>query len=139
MDGLAFDEAGTLLVFPGAESLHRYAADQGIEVAVEPSWYDFDSLDAWLERPKPELVDCSEFLNAWNLFADLRSSIARRSTARDPDGGSQVYDKLFWGCNLPSVTPQGERYEPQRTAADIETLVRMLGEGLRLFRAHVGK
>ena len=49
-----------------------------------------------------------------------------------------IYDKLFWGCNLPSMTPPGMHYEPTWSPEEITTVVEVLHSGLRLLRDAIG-
>ena len=48
-----------------------------------------------------------------------------------------LYDKLFRGCNLPSLTPPGEDYEPVWTVPETTALKQVLLLGLAEFRARV--
>jgi hypothetical protein len=41
-----------------------------------------------------------------------------------------LYDKLFLGCNLPAMTPEGQRYDPMWSAEDCRKLAQLLRLGL---------
>jgi hypothetical protein len=84
-----------------------------------PIEYDFDSLARWCEQPSAETIDCSEFLNAWNMLGDAGTLPTR-------DLGKRVYDKLFWGNNLPAVTPPGETYIPEWSLEEVRKLQSIL-------------
>lgn len=136
VDGLVLDERGRLVTFADLEAVRAHAVAHALELCegeLEPN--DLDALATWLAEPGADSVDPSAFLQAWNLFIDLRSSIAGRNTIRDPDGARRIYDKLFWANNIPAVTPPGERFDPEWTAIDVAELKRVLGDGLALFRA----
>jgi hypothetical protein len=47
------------------------------------------------------------------------------------------YDKLFWGNNLPVVTPPGEFYVPAWSDEELAELHRILSDGMRLIRVAV--
>jgi len=55
----------------------------------------------------------NQLMNFWNMMTDLSKSLGidffgnKRTKQID-----KVYDKLFWGLNLPSVTPIGKEYIP---------------------------
>jgi hypothetical protein len=132
-DGIELDERGQMLAFADIPALDGYAAAHAWDLCDITSPYQFDYLRTWLEQPTANGIDCPAFLNAWNLFIDLRSAIAGRDTIRDPDGARSVYDKLFRGNNLPSVTPKGERFQPAWDESEIAALARVLGDGLQLF------
>ncbi len=55
--------------------------------------------------------DIDEVITAWNALDDLTAALGRRL---DFHGAlaNKVYDKLFWGLNLPAVTPAGKWYIP---------------------------
>jgi hypothetical protein len=57
---------------------------------------------------------CSVLLAGWNFIEDmgrtfnLKNDMKRlRSKRMD-----KAYEKIFYGCNLPSVTPNGKSYSP---------------------------
>jgi hypothetical protein len=134
-DGVLVDGDGSILAFRNQSDLEIYAARLGFEFeAEEPILYDLDAIDRWLEDPRGSAIDCKLFLDAWNLFDDVASSIQSRLfewTSREADG---PYDKLYWGNNLPAVTPPGKRYEPIWSDDEVETLQKILGEGISLVR-----
>ena len=49
-----------------------------------------------------------------------------------------IYDKLYWGCNLPSMTPPGMHDEPIWSREEITTVVAVLHCGLRMLRDAIG-
>lgn len=64
----------------------------------------------------------SLFLDAWNFFEDLIHTFGLeqdfskfRTVHLDA-----VYEKIFWGCNLPAVTPEGKSYSPLWADNEIE-------------------
>ena len=98
----------------------------------EPVLHDLDLVAAWLADPRGETIRCGEFLAAWNLFGDVaRSSPAAAAGfgAHDERLGG-LYEKLFWGSNLPAVTPVGERFVPEWSRDEVADLRRVLQEGL---------
>jgi hypothetical protein len=155
-DGFVRDEAGRLLAASSPESLLDVAAFMGISSEdSEPTGYDFDHLRAWCAAPKASEIDCNTFLDAWNFFDDLArlhecrdtpwarlSRGARLHSSDTPEvrsrkGALPPYDKLFWGCNLPAVTPPGERYEPKWSARDLAQIRRVMKSGLDLFESEL--
>ena len=79
-------------------------------------------------------IDCSLFLNVWNLFDDVASSTGVGAFERNSREALVVYDKLFWGNNIRAVTPPGEHYVPAWTEGEIAELHRILGDGMALVR-----
>lgn len=129
------DEEGFVRSFPTTAAACEAAAAQRWNVSSEdPAVYDLDGIERWC-RSDADVRECSELLNVWNLFVDLPGSenLFRAADAR----ALGVYDKLFGGCNLPSMTPPGERYEPAWTAAETAALKQVLLLGLAEFRARL--
>jgi hypothetical protein len=72
-------------------------------------------------------------MNVWNLLIDLpgAESLFRGADAR----ALGLYDKLFRGCNLPSMTTEGVHYEPVWTASETASLKQLLLLGIAELRA----
>jgi hypothetical protein len=129
-DRVALDDEGFVRAFP-SETVAREASHASSE---EPSVYDLDSIAAWC-RSSDEVADCRALLNAWNLFGDLPRG--ENLFAAADVRANQLYEKLFMGCNLPSITPPGEEYVPSWTASEVATLKRLLLLGLAELRARL--
>jgi hypothetical protein len=119
---------GRLLVAASRASLAVEASEVG--VAPEPedqTNYDFDQVRAWCRRPTAEGVECSAFLDVWNFFDDLAGlhTASDTESARLSRAAVGCYDKLFWGNNLPSVTPPGEQFVPSWSPEELAAIGRM--------------
>jgi hypothetical protein len=124
--------------FKAEANLLAYSDARPLLVKQEaPLLHDLEAVAAWLADPHADTVICSEFLAAWNLFGDIARSCPRSGvnfTDRDSHLGA-VYEKLFYGNNLPSVTPPGEHYAPEWSRDEIAGLRDVLQEGLNMFVA----
>jgi hypothetical protein len=60
----------------------------------------------WLDDPQADTVDCVLFLLGWNLFWDVATVLGRPLRDLDPVA-NKIHDKLFFGNNLPAMTPEG--------------------------------
>lgn len=111
-DGVYVNGDGYVPSFKDAASLVEYAKGRGLSVDTEgPILLDLDVLGKWLEGKDVESIDPHSFNGAWNLFADVSRSI-NGVFDTDRELTQKIYNKLFWGCNLPSVTPEGKQYHP---------------------------
>jgi hypothetical protein len=136
-DGVLLSSPKQIALFPCLPELERYAADQNIELDAEAAAiYDFDRLAQWLVHPTSETPDCHFLLNAWNMLGDIAYSVG--VSVAEPSEANTVYDKLFWGCNLPSATPPGMQFEPNWSIDDISILSAVLSSGLNVLRRAVG-
>jgi hypothetical protein len=138
VDGLLLDESGLIATFPNPGVVKAYAATLGLAlVEGAPVAYDFDRVAAWVAEPGAAGIDCDDMLGAWNMLADTAHSLSCKLF--EPRGAKAVYDKLFWGNHLEVVTPPGERYEPEWSAADVALLAGVLSAGLNTLRRAVSR
>ena len=132
LDGVGL-EACKVAVFADIPAIQSYASVKGMILSSEePVFYDFEELSRWVCEPLSDSVNCNDFLNAWNLFGDAASSLGVGFIGADKRLNS-IYDKLFWGCNLPAVTPPAKSYEPIWSQAETVALASVVAEGLALF------
>jgi hypothetical protein len=129
---------GTIPLFD-TEKAAREAASQSERFSEQPVGppLDLDAARSWCKTPTDTTVDASLVLGAWNLFADveaIRNEPKFRALDRDAD---RSYDKLYFGCNLPAVTPDGKAYEPQWSDAEVTQLRTLLTAGFDLFDRRV--
>jgi hypothetical protein len=138
-DRVVLDSAGSIRLFDSLESLSHFVLAEGMTLSEEASsFWDFDSVLAWCSDPRPP-IDCSHLLNAWNMLADIHAS---RGTTNDllsnaDQRGRAIYEKLFWGCNLRAVTPEGQKFEPLWSVEECRSLAQLLRLGLAELEAAV--
>ena len=115
LDGFVVTPEGYLVAANSSENLVMIAANLGLKLEHQKiTVYDFDSLLAWCQAPASEGVHATMFLNAWNFFDDLtglQANLESRYVFLSRQA-SYIYEKLFYGNNLPSITPIGEHYIP---------------------------
>ena len=134
-DDVVLDDEGRLPVFETPDAASVYASRRGLgfvdKDCVEP--IDLDALTEWLARPTDK-IDCPTLLNAWNIFGDVATALNGVRTHIDERQHGHLYDKLFFGLNLPAVTPEGQHYEPGWSDEEVGILVDLLGPWLIKFR-----
>ena len=138
VDGLVTDASAhnpKILVFKDKADAKRHADNQNITlVDEEPILQDFDLIASWLENITDE-IDCKEFLNCWNMFTDVATTLKvefkgdKKGKARN-----RIYDKLFFGNNIPAITPEGEKYLPKWTIEEVGLIAEIMKQGLMMFR-----
>ncbi len=134
-DDFLRDANGHLLTAPDLESLAATMRALGLQwEEVEPIEYDFDRIREWCAAPDAAGVDCPAFLNAWNFFDDLSRSLAGTDTpyGRLSRNAEERYDRLFWGSNLPAMTPSGCRFGAVWSAEDLSEIRLVMLAGLKL-------
>ena len=136
-DGFVSDSRGKVPCFLHTEDLLRYASSENLSVeTIEPILRDLDLVASWLGASETEVVDCKILLDAWNIFDDVSRSVGGNFDA-NPKLTNKIYDKLFWGNNLPSVTPKGKSYEPIWAKRELKIIRETLSAGLSLFREKI--
>ena len=139
-DGLVANSNGEILRGGALAVIQAAASQMGIVIEdQDPATYDFDSLQEWLNLlPEGEAkVDCPELLNAWNLFLDFATStgqVGAKYLELQKEMNVQ-YDKLFWGNNLPVITPAGEEYIPEWEDKEILAIGILMAEGIELVKS----
>ena len=139
-DVILLDGDECILAFDDLSMLQEYATENKLTITQEePILHDLDWVSNWVRSPSPSTVNCVHVLAAWNLFADIWQSVKRhREYFRSIDEQYQaVYDKVFWGNNLPAVTPDGEHYVPEWNPDEIDVLRGVLSAGLEMFRKNL--
>ena len=136
MDGVVVDSNGSVLSFTTRVALLAYAAEIGVNLLAsedDPITLAID-LDKVGDRSLD--IECQTFSDAWNLFTDVAASVGELFDVHHPES-NRLYDKLFWGCNLPSVTPAGKWYSPIWSAEELTQLHALMSVGLNIFRSSV--
>lgn len=108
------------------EELLDRAAKLNFQVAdPEPDVMDIDRLFRVLAALRPERVSstktCEFLLNGWNTLEDMARSIGvpiDSSDLGEKESLRVAYDKLFYGNNIPAVTPDGQKYNPLFTSSE---------------------
>ena len=95
--------AGRVVSFSDEESAREYALAENLTLAPkeELRLHDFDSAVSWLEADTEP--DCRLLLAIWNLAGDVARSVNEPFEDRG-EVLDDVYKKLFFGNNLPSMT-----------------------------------
>lgn len=129
---VVLDQRGFIVSFASDMAAREAATAESWNVSTEDaSVYDLDAIEKWC-RSAAAVQDASALLNTWNLLLDLPSeNLFRAADSR----ALSLYDKLFRGCNLPSMSVSGEHYEPEWTAGEVAALKHLLCLGLAELRA----
>ena len=139
-----------ILTVDGA--LREFCQKQDAEIACEALGlavqetvcYDVKRLDAWVSEgcssqiriPGTEEIDCAFLLDFWNLFTDIGAAVREPLEPVLTRRMRRCYDKLFAGCNLPAVTPEGVRFSPVLTRRELRDLRSLMRRGLEMYRRH---
>jgi len=134
-DVVLLDDDGHLPVFETTVAAGVFVSRRGLSYVEKDkvAMLELDALAWWLAAPS-DSIDCGLFLGAWNVFSDLATAINGEPTHIDNREQMDIYDKLFFGNNLPAFTPAGEHYDPAWDDEEISILVDLLDPWLTTFR-----
>jgi len=134
IDGVIINSENEILSFNDDVSILKYAKNLSMSVDLDdPAFHNLELIENWLKSSKIQELDCNEVLASWNLFDDIFRSINLEFSTKSKLE-NQVYDKLFWGNNLPAVTPKGKKYEPIWSKEEIQLVSEMLHKGFNKFK-----
>lgn len=107
---------GRLVYWKSLSELESYIAKQGISLrelgGQEMFKLDLDKVAHWVKHPTKH-IEPNMFNDAWNFAGDLEATIPFGFKKNDLQKETlKIYNKLFWGLNLPAVTPKGRYYVP---------------------------
>lgn len=94
--------------------------------------YNLDEIETWLAGGKTR-VDCKLILNVWNIFQDVAFSAKVLFSGNDKTYNG-VYNKIFYGNNLPSINTSGKIYVPEWDEEELQVISDVLENGMQLFR-----
>ncbi len=136
-DGIWINENNLILSFQNIEDLQRFTSEIGISIKKEdPLLHNLDIVKQWLSEDSAEIKDYNPFLDAWNLFDDVSYSTNSNFNS-DRKVTKKIYEKIFWGCNLPAVTPEGKSYEPIWSKKELKIIKETLSDGFQIFEKNI--
>jgi len=132
-DGVFVESDGKIPTFEDLSKLLKYASLQNISLKDEnANLFDLDKVENSIKQDSFE-VNCIDFLNTWNLFDDVSHSLNGNFDS-NRKMTNKIYEKLFWGNNLPVVTPEGKSYEPIWSKKELKIMCEILSKGFSTFR-----
>ena len=140
-DGIERDEPGRIVSFSTMEEVRAYATLKGLHLSTEGvTEYHLDDVLTWCDDPQAETIGYGLFLDTWNLLVDVGlDSEAQSLFSGVQTNSDSLYDKLFWGSTIPSMTPPGEAFAPSWSEDDLERLAKVMRLGLRMLLEELGR
>lgn len=137
LDGLVVDSStAKVLAFKNKEVLINLAQKNNLVIQdEEPVLHDLDYVQDWIISGAID-VDCQKALIAWNLFTDVVTTLNLEFKGNKKNRiRNKIYDKLFFGSNIPTVTPKGESLAPQWSKTELATMTDIMKEGIAITRS----
>lgn len=126
-----YTSGGKIIVFPSEEKARKKAHELDINIA-DTCFYNVERLIYWSETHSKEM-DCNFLIDFWNLYSDIAYSVGKKLESVRTRRSDRCYNKLFWGLNLPAVTPENCEYKPVFTKRERKLIKEILCTGLEIF------
>jgi len=134
-DRLLCNSNNKILCFPNENSVFNYLSQNNLKLFDNEinQTYDFQKLEQWINSESLS-VNCIEILNFWNLFTDVAYTISIKFQGDKRNKiTSLIYDKLFYGNNLPAIKPENEDdYIPIWNLKQINIIKSIMENGLNI-------
>ena len=136
-DGCVVDTEGKIPSFQSQKRAILFAAS--LEIPIVENELSLDNLDLgqnWINNKRLRAIDCDNLLTVWNFLDDVSVSVNGNFDSKKKRT-NKIYDKIFFGNNLPAITPKGESYEPIWSKAERDVIREVLSLGFDIFRGAV--
>jgi hypothetical protein len=136
-DGVFLDKSKFVPIFRNIQSLQTYCEKHKISIKIdEPLLHNLDLVQKWLTNSDNKIENYNPFLKAWNLFDDIAKS-TNGNFDQDKDLTNNIYNKIFWGCNIPVITPEGKSFTPTWTKKELKIIRDKFTRGFQMFRENI--
>jgi len=126
-------ENNALVYFDSFEEAKQYCAQHEIRyVEDEVSKDDIGKVEQWLSDGGGEDVDCDLLLRFWNSVTDLAATFGIEYIGNERMY-TNIYEKLFYGNNLPTINTSGRTYISKWTEGELLALKEIIDIGVNLF------
>jgi len=127
-------------IFSKLKYLKQYAKKHNIKIVnnFKPIPHDLDIVFKWVNTHKKNL-ECNEVLTAWNFFIDLANTFSfdndnLQAYKEKAPKAYKIYEKIFIGTNLPSVTKNNPPYHPKFNKKELKLIRNVLTYGFKKFK-----
>jgi hypothetical protein len=131
VDLFLIDPDNHIKYFPSIFDLEAFCHKNSLPLCEERNKYNLDIIVEWLKTPHAD-IDCDSFLDVWNVVSDLAHSIHEPFCGDDDGEIRSVYNKLFYGCNLPTINTSGKEYIPVWPEDEIIILLQVLKNAVEI-------
>jgi len=135
------EKTNKIPIFSKLKYLKKYAKKRKIKIVNDYKPIHNNNLDKtlkWLNTNKNKLV-CTEILTAWNFFIDLANTFSfhndnLQAYRKKAPKAYKIYEKIFIGTNLPSVTKNNPPYHPKFNKKELKLIRNVLTYGFKKFK-----
>ena len=136
VDGL-LNENKEMKYFNNENELNNYCVNKKIN--IEPDSIVLYNIDE-INKTKSDIyvnINCEYILNLWNITADIAETIGITFYGNE-NKITNIYNKVFYGNNLPSLRGDNEEYIPSWNKKEINILIKVLDDCYKIFEQSYG-
>lgn len=132
-DGVVVDKQGNTITASDMETIKSAGKELNILFETEEvTVFDYDLTYNAIKREIYSEHVMNDAINLLNIFGDIALSIPDNEYNDLLDNNKPIYNKIFYGCNLPSVNTTNEKYVPVWTHEEQQVLQNLFEHGIRL-------
>lgn len=134
-DGFVLNSEGRIEIFKTEIDVREFLQKKQMKPGEKVTFFDCDELGTM----NYEHIDCSKVLDFWNIITDISYSVNEDFIGRTKSEEIlNIYDKLFYGCNLPASNRMDEKYVPEWSAKEQMMISNVINDGLRIIEKTIG-
>lgn len=78
-------------------------------------------------------LNCHLLLDFWNIVSDMTNSLNINFLGDHKENNIvSLYNKLFYGCNLPAIRKDNDDYEPEWSQEEQDLITQIVEEGIKI-------
>ena len=129
-----------LLITRTKKEIIEYAKKHNLQSSQQAEYVlDFNELNKVLKRLRPNKSLSQKMsevlLHFWNMLDDVSNSVKTQIIpvdCFDKKELDKLYEKLFYGNNLPPVTPEGSKYFPILVSKELNILRKLFRHAIAI-------
>lgn len=127
VDGFIISAEGNIVYFEDEVLIKKFARDNEIYLDDETTEIFCNELF----NIDDNNIHCNDILTFWNIVSDMARSAGKLFLGDYKHSNiSDIYNKLFYGCNLPVIKQEGESYYPIWNHKEVLLLQKVINNGL---------
>ena len=131
IDGFLQDENKKIKFFANVGEAKAFTESKGYSIDSEV----LQITDDILKKLDMQILDCNVIITCWNILSDMAKSIDCDFLGDSKSEEIQnIYDKLFYGCNLPSLKKSGEDFLPKWADDEKNLIKKVLKNGFEVLQ-----
>lgn len=136
LDGVLVNSDLEIITFQEIEHIQKYSSVNSIEFESEELIiFDYDLVLELLEKKKLDKEGVNVILDFINIFTDIANSLSASFNLYQEllDQNNDLYEKIFYACDLPSVNTSENKENPNWDHYEISVIKEILHLGMKLF------